>query len=60
MHSDSLKYFEEAGFEIIASTVNLHENNIFENNIETEHERMYIEEGKTIKAIIAKLATIQG
>ena len=34
-------------------TENLHENNIFENNIETEHEKMYLDEGKTIKAAIA-------
>ena len=50
---DSLKYFEEAGFEVIKKTDNLHENNIFENNIETEHEKMYLEDGKTIKALIA-------
>ena len=43
----------EAGFEIKAKTYNLHEENIFENNIETEHEKMFTEEGKTIKALIA-------
>lgn len=51
---DSLKYFEEAGFEIKAKTYNLHEENIFEHNIKTEHEKMFTEEGKTIKALIAK------
>lgn len=50
---DSLKYFEEAGFKIISKTCDLHKENIFEKNIETEHEKMYIEEGKTIKAILA-------
>ena len=50
---DSLKYFEESGFTVVNKTENLHENNIFENNIETEHEKMYTEEGKTIKALIA-------
>ncbi len=54
LFNDSLKYFEEAGYEVISKTYNLHEENIFENNIETEHEKMYSEEGKTIKALIAK------
>lgn len=54
LFNDSLKYFEEAGFEIISKTYNLHEENIFEKNIETEHEKMYTEEGKTIKALIAR------
>ena len=53
LFKDSLIYFDEAGFEIIKKTENLHENNIFENNIETEHEKMYTEEGKPIKALIA-------
>ncbi len=51
---DSLKYFEEAGFEIVCKTYDLHTKNIFENNIETEHEKMFKEEGKTIKALICK------
>ena len=54
LFSDSLKYFEEAGFEILSKTYDLHNENIFENNIETEHEKMYTEEGKKIKALIAK------
>lgn len=53
LFNDSLKYFEEAGFAIVKKTDNLHESNIFENNIETEHEKMYLDEGKTIKALIA-------
>ena len=55
LFEDSIKYFAEAGFEIKAKTYDLHNQNIFENNIETEHEKMYTEEGKTIKAIIAFL-----
>ena len=54
LFNDSLKYFEEANFEIISKTYDLHEENILENNIETEHEKMYTEEGKKIKALIAK------
>ena len=50
---DSLKYFEEAGFEIVSKTYDLHKENIFENNIITEHEKMFSDEGKTIKALIA-------
>ncbi len=49
-----MKYFEEAGFDIINKTYDLHNQNIFEDNIETEHEKMFTEEGKTIKALIAR------
>ncbi len=55
LFEDSIKYLTEAGFEIKAITYDLYKENIFENNIETEHEKMYREEGKTIKAIIAIL-----
>ena len=54
LFNESLKYFEEAGFEIAQKTYDLHKENIFENNIETEHEKMFTEEGKKIKALIAK------
>ena len=54
LFNDSLKYFEEAGFDVISKTYDLQEENIFEINIETEHEKMYKEEGKRIKALIAK------
>lgn len=54
LFADSLKYFEEEGFKIIAKTFDLHLENIFEENIETEHEKMYKEDGKKIKALIAK------
>lgn len=49
----SLTYFEESKFEIIAKTYNLHEEPIFEENIQTEHEKMFSEEGIKIKALIA-------
>jgi len=49
----SIKYFEESGFKIIKKTYNLHENPIWENNIETEHEKMFEEQGISTKALIA-------
>ena len=51
----SLGYFEEAGFEIINKTYDLHTEQIWKNNIETEHEKMFSEQGIKIKALIAKL-----
>ena len=55
LFESSLIYFEESGFEIIAKTYDLHKESIFENNIETEHEKMFSSEGIKIKALIAKL-----
>ena len=49
----SLSYFEESEFEIISKTYNLHEEPIFKENIQTEHEKMFSEEGIKIKALIA-------
>lgn len=51
----SIIYFEEAGFEIISKTYDLHSEPIWKNNIETEHEKMFEEQGIKTKAIIAKL-----
>ena len=50
----SLGYFEETGFEILKKTYDLHTEPIWENNIETEHEKMFTEQGIKIKALIAK------
>ena len=55
LFESSLIYFKESGFEIIAKTYDLHKESIFENNIETEHEKMFSAEGIKIKALIAKL-----
>ena len=56
LFNDSLKYFEEAGFEIIKKTFDLHNEDIFDGkNIVTEHEKMFSDEGIKIKALIAKL-----
>ena len=54
LFNSSLIYFEEAGFEIISRTYDLHQEPIFEKNIETEHEKMFSEQGIKIKALIAK------
>ena len=50
----SLNYFEEAGFKIIKKTYDLHSEPDFWYNIETEHEKMFSEQGIKIKALIAK------
>jgi len=50
LFNSSLLYFEECGFEIISKTYDLHSEPIFENNIETEHEKMFSEQGIKIKA----------
>ncbi len=55
LFKDSLNYFTETGFEIISKTLNLHQNDIFNGqNIITEHEKMFSDEGIKIKALIAK------
>ncbi len=50
----TLEYLKEAGFEVISQTNHLHQEAIFEENIITEHEKMFSEEGIKIKALIAK------
>lgn len=55
LFESSLTYFEEAGFEILKKTYDLHTEPIFERNIETEHEKMFSSEGIKIKALIAKI-----
>ena len=51
----SIRYFEESGFKIVSKTYDLHVEPIWENNIETEHEKMFEEQGIKTKALIAKL-----
>lgn len=50
----SINYFKETGFKIEKITYDLHKEPIFENNIETEHEKMFTEKGIKIKGLIAK------
>lgn len=53
LFEDSLEYFAEAGCEITYITRDLHAENLPDNLI-TEHERLFSEEGKKIKYLIAK------
>ncbi len=50
----SIEYFEESNFEILNKTYDLHAEPIWKNNIETEHEKMFSEQGIKIKALIAR------
>lgn len=54
LFDESLEYFEETGFEIVKKTYDLHNDMIFE-DIRTEHEKMFSEQGIKIKALIAKI-----
>lgn len=54
LFESSIKYFEESGFDIIKKTYDLHIEDTFWENIETEHEKMFSEQGIKIKALIAK------
>ena len=51
----TLEYLKESNFNIVSITYNLHDENIFEENIITEHEKMFSDEGIKIKALIAKI-----
>lgn len=55
LFTSSLRYFEEAGFNVVWKTYDLHSENV-PDNIETEHEKMFTEQGIKIKALIAKLS----
>ena len=54
LFNSSLIYLKESGFEVLNKTYDLHKENIFERNIETEHEKMFSEQGTKIKALIAR------
>ena len=54
LFDESIRYFEESGFEILNKTYDLHKEPIWEDNIVTEHEKMFSEQGIKIKALIAK------
>ena len=60
LFNSSLLYFNEAGFEILNKTYDLHNDAIFETNIETEHEKMFSEQGIKIKALIARKKSQKG
>ena len=50
---ESIEYFENSGFKIISKTLDLDKDLIFE-DIPTEHEIMFKEQGIKIKALIAE------
>lgn len=57
LFADSLEYFVNSGYKIVKKTNNLkNETNFWdgEENIETEHEKMFSKQGIKIKALIAK------
>lgn len=54
LFDESLEYFKITGFEIVKKTYDLHNDLIFE-DIRTEHENMFSEQGIKIKALIAKI-----
>ena len=54
LFEDSLHYFERAGFELVKLTRDLSKEPEFWENIETEHEKMFSEQGIKIKALIAR------
>lgn len=55
LFNSSLLYFKESGFKIVKQTNDLHSEVDFWDNIETEHEKMFSEQGIKINALIAKL-----
>lgn len=54
LFEESLEYFEDSDFQIMKKTYDLHNDMIFE-DIRTEHEQMFSEQGIKIKALIAKI-----
>lgn len=54
LFNDSLNYFERSGFTLVKKTFDLHSENDFWQNIMTEHEKMFSEQGIKIKALIAR------
>ena len=55
LFEDTLEYLKEANFLVSAKTYDLHSNPIFDENIMTEHEKMFTEDGIKIKGLIAKM-----
>lgn len=51
---DTLGYLENCGFKILKKTFDLEKEKDFWENIQTEHEKMFMEQGIKIKAVIAK------
>lgn len=60
LFEESLDYFKESGFEILELTRDLHnyEGEILRQNIMTEHEKMFSDEGIKIKFLRARVAGV--
>lgn len=56
LFDEGLEYFEQSGYEILYLTRDLHASDVTD-NIETEHEKMFSEEGIKIKYLIARQKT---
>ena len=54
LFEESFSYFEEVGLIVVKKTHDLHKEENFWDNIMTEHEKMFSEEGILIKAVILK------
>ena len=54
LFADTLDYLNESGFEIISKTYDLHGENC-PDNVMTEHEKMFLQKGIKIKALVARL-----
>ncbi|MCI9413353.1 MAG: tRNA (guanosine(46)-N7)-methyltransferase TrmB [Clostridia bacterium] len=54
LFEESVGYFEQTGFKIEKITRDLHQELDFWENIETEHEKMFLSQGIKIKALIAR------
>lgn len=55
LFEESFEYFEQAGFEIKYKTFDLHNCDYTGVNYVTEHEKMFTDEGKKIKFLIAQM-----
>ena len=55
LFNDSIKYLKDSGFNIEKITYDLENESKFWDNIETEHEKMFKEQGIKIKALIASI-----
>ena len=55
LFNDSIKYLKDSGFYIEKITYDLENESKFWDNIETEHEKMFKEQGIKIKALIASI-----
>mgnify|MGYP000865780029 FL=1 len=53
LFADTLEYLKDSGFEVISKTYDLHADG-YDESILTEHEKMFMEKGIKIKALIAK------